>query len=56
MLFRQSYAIKELKADVEKEILALPEDQREAAHTEFSIFVVHNKLKEKAASLPADVP
>ena len=52
----QSYAVKELKADIEREILALPEEQREAARTEFAIFVVHNKLKKKAADLPADLP
>ena len=51
-----SYAVKELKADVEKEIQSLPEEQRAAAHTEFAVFVVHNKLKEKAAELPAELP
>ncbi|KAH8116267.1 PRTase-like protein [Phellopilus nigrolimitatus] len=50
------YAVKELKADIEKELLALPEDQRDAVRTQFSVFVVHNKLKEKAADLPADLP
>ncbi|KAL5492247.1 hypothetical protein ACEPAI_3694 [Sanghuangporus weigelae] len=50
------YACKELKEDIEKEILALPEDQREAARADFAIFVVHNKLKEKAAELPPDLP
>ncbi|EJD07392.1 PRTase-like protein [Fomitiporia mediterranea MF3/22] len=50
------YAIKELKADAEKELLALPEDQRDAARPDFAVFVVHNKLKEKAAELPADLP
>ena len=51
-----SYAVKELKADVEREIQSLPEEQRAAAHTEFAVFVVHNKLKEKAAELPAELP
>ncbi|THH10736.1 hypothetical protein EW145_g1123 [Phellinidium pouzarii] len=50
------YAVKELKADVEKELLALPEDQRDAARTQFSVFVVHNKLKEKAGNFPDDLP
>ncbi|PAV19957.1 PRTase [Pyrrhoderma noxium] len=50
------YAVKELKADVEREIQSLPEEQRAAAHTEFAVFVVHNKLKEKAAELPAELP
>ena len=52
----RSYAIKELKADVEKELQSLPEDQRESARPEFAIFVVHNKLKDKAADLPEDLP
>ncbi|KAI5124202.1 hypothetical protein M0805_005052 [Coniferiporia weirii] len=50
------YAVKELRADVERELLCLPEDQREAARTQFAVFVVHNKLKEKAEDLPADLP
>ena len=37
-------------------IAELPEDQREAARPEFAIFVVHNKLKEKAANLPENIP
>ena len=51
-----SYAVSELQKDVEKELLALPESEREANRTEFAIFVVHNKLKQKAADLPADIP
>ena len=51
-----SYAVSELQKDVEKEISTLPESEREAARTKFAIFVVHNKLKEKAAALPQDVP
>lgn len=54
--FFVSYAYKELTEDLKKEIRALPEDQREAARADFAIFVVHNKLKEKAAELPADLP
>lgn len=55
-LIRHSYAVKELTADVEKELLKLPEDQREAQRTKFAVFVVHNKLKEKADQLPEDIP
>ena len=47
------YAISELQKDVEKELLALPESEREAQRTKFAIFVVHNKLKAKLGSLPA---
>lgn len=41
---------------MERELLALPEEEREAARTKFAVFVVHNKLKEKAKSLPEDLP
>lgn len=41
---------------MEKEIANLPENEREAAKTEFAVFVVHNKLKEKAEQLPEDIP
>ncbi len=54
--FFDSYAISELQKDVEKELLELPEEEREAARTKFAVFVVHNKLKEKAESLPEDLP
>jgi hypothetical protein len=45
-----------LQSDVEKELLNLPEAERDAARTKFAIFVVHNKLKPKAEQLPPDVP
>ncbi|EKM49984.1 uncharacterized protein PHACADRAFT_264449 [Phanerochaete carnosa HHB-10118-sp] len=50
------YAISELQKDVEKELLELPESEREAQRTKFAVFVVHNKLKDKLGSLPADLP
>lgn len=53
---RISYAISELQRDVERELLAFPEAEREAKRTHFAIFVVHNKLKPKLGSVPADIP
>ncbi|KAF8606074.1 PRTase-like protein [Ceratobasidium sp. AG-I] len=50
------YAVRELQKDVEKELLLLPESERDAMRTKFGVFVVHNKLKPKRGSLPADVP
>ncbi|KZT65652.1 PRTase-like protein [Daedalea quercina L-15889] len=50
------YAISELQKDVERELLALPEAQREAKRTHFAVFVVHNKLKPKLGSVPEDIP
>jgi hypothetical protein len=50
------YALSELQEDVEKELQALPESEREANRTEFAIFVVHNKAKPKFGKLPPDVP
>ena len=50
------YAVSELQKDVEKELLQLPEAEREAKRTEFAIFVVHNKLKEKLGTLPPSLP
>ncbi|KAH0836645.1 hypothetical protein J3R83DRAFT_8364 [Lanmaoa asiatica] len=50
------YALSELRKDVEKELQALPEPEREANRTEFAVFVVHNKLKPKLGKLPPDVP
>ncbi|ETW79120.1 hypothetical protein HETIRDRAFT_387410 [Heterobasidion irregulare TC 32-1] len=50
------YAIEELKKDVERELLTLPEPEREAARTQFAVFVVHNKLKPKLGAIPDDVP
>ncbi|KAI0255863.1 PRTase-like protein [Lactifluus subvellereus] len=49
------YAISELQKDVEKAAQLLPEHEREGAKTQFAVFVVHNKLKPKLGSLPADV-
>lgn len=51
-----SYAITELQKDVETELLALPEAEREAQRTKFAVFVVHNKLKPKVKELPLGVP
>ncbi|KAF8202123.1 hypothetical protein BJ912DRAFT_1028957 [Pholiota molesta] len=52
------YALSELKKDVEEELLSYPESERAAlrAATSFGIFVVHNKLKDKLAELPAGTP
>ena len=41
---------------MEKELLKLPESERAAKRTEFAVFVVHNKRKEKLGTLPADLP
>ncbi|THU99155.1 PRTase-like protein [Dendrothele bispora CBS 962.96] len=53
-----SYALSELKKDVEVEISSRPESEREAlrAATKFGIFVVHNKRKPKLAELPKNTP
>lgn len=51
-----SYAISELRKDVERELATLPESERSAARTSFAVFVVHNKLKPKLKELPPDVP
>lgn len=53
---RVSYAVSELQRDVERELLALPEAERDAKRTHFAIFVVHNKLKPKQGTLPVDIP
>ena len=50
------YAVSELQNDVEKELLALPESERAGKNTEFGIFVVHNKRKEKLGKLPEGLP
>ncbi|TIA86356.1 hypothetical protein E3P99_03704 [Wallemia hederae] len=47
-----SYAVNELQKDVQEQYKSLPAD---TPATEFAIFVVHNKLKEKASDIPADV-
>jgi len=36
--------LSELQKDVEKQLLNLPENEREAARTKFAVFVVHNKV------------
>ncbi|KAF8636387.1 hypothetical protein AX17_003569 [Amanita inopinata Kibby_2008] len=50
------YALSELQKDVEKELLAYPEHERETLRsaTKFGIFVVHDKKKAKLADLPPD--
>lgn len=50
------YALSELRKDVERELRTLSEAEREANHTEFAVFVVHNKLKPKIGELPPDIP
>jgi hypothetical protein len=37
-------------------LLALPESEREGKRTEFGVFVVHNKRKEKSGTLPKNLP
>ncbi|KAH7918718.1 PRTase-like protein [Leucogyrophana mollusca] len=50
------YALSELQKDVENELQAVPESERDALRTKFAIFVVHNKLKPKLGELPPDIP
>ncbi|KAF7796337.1 hypothetical protein EIP86_007514 [Pleurotus ostreatoroseus] len=50
------YAVSELQNDVEKELLKLPEAEREAKRTQFAVFVVHNKRKAKLGKLPPELP
>ncbi|KAJ3552295.1 hypothetical protein NM688_g4224 [Phlebia brevispora] len=50
------YAVSELQSDVEKELLTLPEGEREAKRTSFAVFVVHNKRKAKLGKLPPELP
>ncbi|KAI0924573.1 hypothetical protein AcW2_005426 [Taiwanofungus camphoratus] len=50
------YAVSELQKDVERELGAFPESEREALRTKFAVFVVHNKLKPKFGDLPPDIP
>lgn len=45
-----------MQKDVERELDALPDTEKEAARTKFAVFVVHNKLKPKVKSLPGDIP
>ena len=51
-----SYAVSELIKDVEKELLDVPEKDRESLRTKFAVFVVHNKIKPKVAELPDNIP
>nr|AFU72284.1 hypoxanthine-xanthine-guanine phospho-ribosyltransferase [Amanita strobiliformis] len=52
------YALSELQKDVECELLAYPEQEREKlrAGTQFGVFVVHNKKKVKSVNLPPGTP
>lgn len=46
----------ELKKDIASHLAQIPEEKRGSyPETKLAIFSVHNKLKEKAASLPEDV-
>ncbi|GAA5907607.1 hypothetical protein JCM6882_004421 [Rhodosporidiobolus microsporus] len=50
------YAVEELKKDIQEQLEKVPEEKRaELPKTELAIFVVHNKLKEKRATIPDDV-
>ncbi|GAA5972736.1 hypothetical protein JCM11641_002998 [Rhodosporidiobolus odoratus] len=50
------YAVEELKKDIQAQFDKLPEDKKSSyPQTELAIFVVHNKLKSKRASIPEDV-
>ncbi|GEM06064.1 xanthine phosphoribosyltransferase [Rhodotorula toruloides] len=50
------YAVSELKKDIQAQFDKLPEDKKaDFPPTKLAIFVVHNKLKEKRASIPDDV-
>ncbi|GAA5858798.1 hypothetical protein JCM8547_004992 [Rhodosporidiobolus lusitaniae] len=50
------YAVDELKKDIKAQFDKLPEDKKaEFPKTELAVFVVHNKLKPKRASIPDDV-
>jgi hypothetical protein len=51
-----SYAVCELQKDVERELLTLPESERDAKRTKFAVFVVHNKVKPKTKELPEGIP
>ncbi|OCF61678.1 transferase [Kwoniella mangroviensis CBS 10435] len=53
-----TYTIRELQIDINKQSAAVEDDQereRLRKETKLGIFVVHNKLKPKAAELPSDV-
>ncbi|GAA94014.1 hypothetical protein E5Q_00661 [Mixia osmundae IAM 14324] len=50
------YAVTELQKDVEHQLALLPPERRSAVRpTEFAVFVVHNKLKEKLGSIPGHI-
>ncbi|GAA6040402.1 hypothetical protein JCM8097_007598 [Rhodosporidiobolus ruineniae] len=50
------YAVEELKKDIQAQFDKLPEDKKDSyPKTELAVFVVHNKLKEKRATIPDDV-
>lgn len=51
-----SYAVTELQRDIDTELKNFPEIERESLRTKFAVFVVHNKLKEKAEQLPPGIP
>ncbi|MBW0544255.1 hypothetical protein O181_083970 [Austropuccinia psidii MF-1] len=51
-----SYAVRELEKDMAEQLSKLSEEERsQIAPTEFAIFVVHNKDKPKAATIPDHV-
>ncbi|KAH7914823.1 PRTase-like protein [Hygrophoropsis aurantiaca] len=50
------YALSELQKDVELELQAVKESERDALRTQFAIFVVHNKLKPKLGEIPHEIP
>ncbi|WVR08344.1 hypothetical protein IAU60_005397 [Kwoniella sp. DSM 27419] len=53
-----TYTIRELQSDIDKQLAEVADEQereRLRAATKLGIFVVHNKLKPKAAELPSDV-
>lgn len=54
MLISLRYAVSELHKDAENALLS--QRERDGAKTQFAVFVVHNKLKEKIGSLPPDMP
>lgn len=54
-LFLPAYLLLHLSV-IHPQLAALPEEKRKTIpKTEFAIFVVHNKLKPKAATLPSDI-
>ena len=50
------YAITELQKDVDRELAQLPASEQPTTPTQFAIFVVHNKLKEKIGNIPSEIP